>query len=558
MEKIENLPGDIRPPRMLVLLDEFTSLLTPDVVPTGSDDLEFNDERVFVLAGNRLQSIIATFTAKITREARSAGVTFVLATQKLTADDLKKLPGGSTLKVNLSRIIAGKATWGELAAALKRPQAAPELGEEPPPGRAIFESTKGSPVLIQGWWAPGGQKELAGELNTRIEPLHPSDRLDLDRFQMAHESSAETDPERLPPAFGGEIDLGQFELDLTDSVDETAVEQASQIDWESLTIAANDSQIPEDSPEELSWDTDEVSIIDESALEDEGSWLTSPRPKIKIKMKIPSRVWSSTNENRRPPSTASRHLSCDQAGPRSHHNRGRNRVVLMMGGDHAACGAAAWIALTSSATVEIPLAQVGTWTLPLGFGILDVGPIGVVTGAFMCAGAALLPDADHPNATIAHSLPPVSTVIVNGVGKVSGGHRHGTHSVLGIVAAIILAWAAQFLTPANVLSWIGQPPADTWWASLQVGPALMSMILVGFALTTLKFVPIDSNDWPGCWLAPQRRSWFSLHPNNLTGSPWSSASGSRSTSSATCSQSVAAISCGRRSFGPLRFSPSYR
>lgn len=191
-----------------------------------------------------------------------------------------------------------------------------------------------------------------------------------------------------------------------------------------------------------------------------------------------------------------------------------------MGGHHAACGAAVWIALTNSATVEIPLAQAGTWTLPLGFGILDVGPIGVVAGALMCAGAALLPDADHPNATIAHSLPPVSTAIVSGVGKVSGGHRHGTHSILGIVAAVILAWAAQFLTPANVLSWIGQPTTDTWWANLQVGPALMSMILVGFALTTLKFVPVDSKrlSWmlAGAtaliltFTAPQAPGWFPL------------------------------------------------
>lgn len=290
VEKIENLPEDIRPPRMLVLLDEFTSLLTPDVVPPGSDDFEFNDEREVILSGNRLKAVIATFTAKITREARSAGVTFVLATQKLTADDLKKLPGGSTLKVNLSRIIAGKATWGELAAALKRPQVAPELGDEPPPGRAIFESAKGSPLLIQGWWAQGGQEELTGELNARIQPLDPSDKLDLERFQVVQESNANADPEHLPPSFGAEIDLGRFELDLTDTVDEAALEQASQIDWDSLTIAddgdQNQAKNPDDSSDELPWDLDQVPITEESALEDEGDWLTSLRSKIKTKISL--------------------------------------------------------------------------------------------------------------------------------------------------------------------------------------------------------------------------------------------------------------------------------
>ncbi|MEK8229168.1 metal-dependent hydrolase [Oerskovia sp. M15] len=63
----------------------------------------------------------------------------------------------------------------------------------------------------------------------------------------------------------------------------------------------------------------------------------------------------------------------------------------MMGGHHAACGAAAWVAVTSTA--------------PYTLGIYPVSDVGVITGAIVCAGAALLPDADHHSGTIANSLP---------------------------------------------------------------------------------------------------------------------------------------------------------
>lgn len=79
----------------------------------------------------------------------------------------------------------------------------------------------------------------------------------------------------------------------------------------------------------------------------------------------------------------------------------------MMGGHHAACGAAAWVAVTSTA--------------PYTLGFYPVSDVGVITGAIVCAGAALLPDADHHSGTIAHSLPPVSEGVANLVETISGG-----------------------------------------------------------------------------------------------------------------------------------------
>ena len=57
-----------------------------------------------------------------------------------------------------------------------------------------------------------------------------------------------------------------------------------------LTIAddgdQNQAKDLEDSPDELSWDAEESAITEESALEAEDGWLTSPRPKIKTKISL--------------------------------------------------------------------------------------------------------------------------------------------------------------------------------------------------------------------------------------------------------------------------------
>lgn len=57
----------------------------------------------------------------------------------------------------------------------------------------------------------------------------------------------------------------------------------------------------------------------------------------------------------------------------------------------------------------------------------------------LAAGAAVMADADHPNARAAKTFGP----IVNVIGVVSGGHRHGTHTVwaAGLVAAA--CWGAS-------------------------------------------------------------------------------------------------------------------
>jgi membrane-bound metal-dependent hydrolase YbcI (DUF457 family) len=62
-------------------------------------------------------------------------------------------------------------------------------------------------------------------------------------------------------------------------------------------------------------------------------------------------------------------------------------------------------------------------------------------GAFT-AGMALLPDLDSCGSSPARSLGLLSKAVSHVVRFVSGGHRHATHSVLGIAVFTVAAWAA--------------------------------------------------------------------------------------------------------------------
>lgn len=177
-----DLPEDVRPPHMLVVIDEFTSLMGQDPVPKPSDDPEMDAERELIVAGNQAKTEIGVYTGKCAREARSAGLTLVLATQKLAAALLDTIPGAGDLKVNLSRMLLGKATNGDRMSALRAPFEAPELGDSVPPGRGLWETTEGAAKVMQAWYDPREQAVLAEELASRIDPLDEDERLDFSSF----------------------------------------------------------------------------------------------------------------------------------------------------------------------------------------------------------------------------------------------------------------------------------------------------------------------------------------------------------------------------------------
>jgi membrane-bound metal-dependent hydrolase YbcI (DUF457 family) len=72
---------------------------------------------------------------------------------------------------------------------------------------------------------------------------------------------------------------------------------------------------------------------------------------------------------------------------------------------------------------------------------LNPGHMAVATA--VAAGAAVLPDIDHRDTSVASSFGFISEAFAWLVGRVSGGHRHGTHSLVGIAAFSEAAWVAE-------------------------------------------------------------------------------------------------------------------
>lgn len=142
----------------------------------------------------------------------------------------------------------------------------------------------------------------------------------------------------------------------------------------------------------------------------------------------------------------------------------------MRGYTHALSGASGWLAVTSPSLV--------------GLGWHETSPSIALAGTVLCAGAAMLPDMDHPSGTIAWSLPSVKiggmTVIPSptrlvcaGVAAVSGGHRHGTHCFVGMGVFTGLAWLATLWT------------VTIHGRSIALGCGLIAVLLVAFASKSL-------------------------------------------------------------------------
>jgi len=152
----------------------------------------------------------------------------------------------------------------------------------------------------------------------------------------------------------------------------------------------------------------------------------------------------------------------------------------MMGGSHAISGAAVWLALASPAALG--LAAPGT-----GHPLETAGVLG---GALVAAGAALTPDIDHQDATTAHSLPVIGRASATAVSKLSGGHRHGTHSLLALPAAALAAWALSFAT-------VSIPQLGGASIALPIGIGIATAALACFALKALK----AAKTWGVAWAA---------------------------------------------------------
>lgn len=158
-----------------------------------------------------------------------------------------------------------------------------------------------------------------------------------------------------------------------------------------------------------------------------------------------------------------------------------------MGRTHATSGAVAFLALVP------PLRSAG----------VEVGGVGVAVGAIAAAGAAMLPDLDHPGASMSRALGPITGLLARLVGFLSGGHRQGTHSILGVAVAV--AVSVGVILAGDVAVGLGLAfLASLALTALRVKFFKMTAVhtilclIVGVALTSLSiwdWVPVWSLPW---------------------------------------------------------------
>ncbi|MFI6512409.1 metal-dependent hydrolase [Streptosporangium sp. NPDC050855] len=133
----------------------------------------------------------------------------------------------------------------------------------------------------------------------------------------------------------------------------------------------------------------------------------------------------------------------------------------MMGHTHALTGAIVWLGLAPP-LAAFPLLTESHRFIETGVMVNALDPAELVAGTIICAGAAMLPDLDHPSATIAQTFGPVTWALSKAVSWLAGGHRNITHSLAFAVAA---GFGAHYL-------------ANTY----PLGRDIMVILLIGLAL----------------------------------------------------------------------------
>jgi membrane-bound metal-dependent hydrolase YbcI (DUF457 family) len=169
----------------------------------------------------------------------------------------------------------------------------------------------------------------------------------------------------------------------------------------------------------------------------------------------------------------------------------------MLGRDHALSGAVVFAALAPTLHVHVAY---------------------LAAGVVLTAGAGVLPDIDHPDSTISRSFGFLTEWFAWLVDKLSGGHRHGTHSLLGIMVFTAATYGAglfQLSEPKAatsghiVFSWHIAPAAlvlallySAALRALHIGGHFGDLIGIGAALVTC-FTGADLTQLPvGSWHVP--------------------------------------------------------
>jgi hypothetical protein len=182
LEHIDKLPDGQKLPHMLLFIDEFNTLIQAGKVRKSNGSTKDNARYAKDIQDVDIRTEIASIVGELSAVARSAGCSVILGAQNLKADDLKNIPNSGSLKMNMGRVLLGRADWGTKASALRDAAKAPVIDGNVPKGRGIFEPSDGPANIIQSFWT-GGSDKLTAEINSHMP--NSAEKISLEAFETA-------------------------------------------------------------------------------------------------------------------------------------------------------------------------------------------------------------------------------------------------------------------------------------------------------------------------------------------------------------------------------------
>ena len=184
---LDGLSDDMRPPRLMIVIDEFNSLLTKDTgkLDNPFDDPDIDNQNNRTKWENGLRSSIGLAVSRLLTQARALNIMLLLGAQKLNAGQLDLLPQAGTAKGMLGHVFlgngdtAGNVSQSNVKEANRLLKQAMRSGGMPK-GRGLYERMGRSVNMFQAWWGGAGP-----DLAAACAGLPDVERLDLSGFMPA-------------------------------------------------------------------------------------------------------------------------------------------------------------------------------------------------------------------------------------------------------------------------------------------------------------------------------------------------------------------------------------
>jgi membrane-bound metal-dependent hydrolase YbcI (DUF457 family) len=170
----------------------------------------------------------------------------------------------------------------------------------------------------------------------------------------------------------------------------------------------------------------------------------------------------------------------------------------MMGYGHAVSGAAVWLAACAPAGPVLTGLWPDGWQTPGGQSAVWLG-----LTTLLGAGAALLPDLDHPKAVMSNAVPVISQVASKAVRTAAGGrHRGAAHC---LIAAGLFA-AGAWLAPLWAWRVAGRTtrPGTALLVALILGSAVAALRLKRSAALSVIVLAAAAGAFAGAWFPVTR------------------------------------------------------